>query len=96
MKNDNVLQLKTELSVQAQASAWLAKLDGNCFSTEDFKAFKLWVNAHPDHRDAFENVSAAWDELNVLTRLPEYGYRSESEATSDKPGWQTLFEHCLR
>ena len=70
LNKDNILPLEEPKSVQAQASAWLAKLDGNESSPEDLRAFKQWVNKDDAHIAAFEKVAAAWDELNILTRLP--------------------------
>ena len=70
LNKDNILPLEEPKSVQAQASAWLAKLDGDQPSPEDLRAFKQWVNQDAAHIAAFEKVAAAWDELNILTRLP--------------------------
>ena len=70
LNKDNILPLEEPKSVQAQASAWLAKLDGDQPSPEDLRAFKQWVNQDAAHVAAFEKVAAAWDELNILTRLP--------------------------
>ena len=69
-RKGNITPLDQPESVQAQASAWLAKLDGDEPSTQDLRAFKQWVNENPAHIAAFEKVAAAWDELNILTRLP--------------------------
>ena len=70
LNKDNILPLEEPKSVQAQASAWLARLDGDEPSPEDLRAFKQWVNEDAAHIAAFEKVAAAWDELNILTRLP--------------------------
>jgi ferric-dicitrate binding protein FerR (iron transport regulator) len=67
---DNVSPLDAPRSVQAQASAWLAKLDNDKPSSQDLQAFKQWVNQDEAHIAAFKKVAAAWDELNILTRLP--------------------------
>ena len=67
---DNVSALDEPKSVQAQASAWLAKLDNDKPSSQDLQAFKHWVNKDEAHIVAFKKVAAAWDELNILTRLP--------------------------
>lgn len=69
-KTDNVSAFDKPKSVQAQASAWLAKLDNDNPSSEDLQAFKRWVNTDKAHVAAFKKVAAAWDELNILTRLP--------------------------
>ena len=71
MANNNVVPLEeAPQSVQAQAAAWLAILDGDDPAPEDIQAFKRWVNEAPAHIAAFEKVAAAWDRLNILTRLP--------------------------
>ena len=67
---DNVSPFDEPKSVQAQASAWLAKLDSDKPSSQDLQAFKRWVNEDEAHIAAFKKVAAAWDELNILTRLP--------------------------
>ena len=67
---DNVSAFDEPKSVQAQASAWLAKLDNDKPSNQDLQAFKRWVNTDEAHIAAFKKVAAAWDELNILTRLP--------------------------
>ena len=66
----NVTQLEEPKSIQAQASAWLAILDSDAPSDDDLQDFKQWANQDRAHIAAFEKVSAAWDELNILTRLP--------------------------
>ena len=67
---DNVSPFDEPKSVQAQASAWLARLDSDQPSSQDLQAFKRWVNEDEAHIAAFKKVAAAWDELNILTRLP--------------------------
>lgn len=70
VKEDRVVPFEEPQSVQAQASAWLARLDGDNPSETDQEAFKRWIQQDDAHIAAFEKVAAAWDELNVLTRLP--------------------------
>ena len=74
MKRENnkseISSLDEPKSVQAQASAWLAKLDGDDINDADLQGFRVWVNKDTAHIAAFEKVAAAWDELNILTRLP--------------------------
>ena len=67
---DKVIPFAEPQSVQAQASAWLARLDGDDPTAEDLRAFKQWINEDEAHVAAFENATAAWEELNVFTRLP--------------------------
>lgn len=67
---DNVVPLEEPQSAQRQASAWLARLDGSDPSDEDLMAFRQWVNEDEKHVAAFKKVAAAWDDLNILARLP--------------------------
>ena len=63
-----VLEFPDIKTVQTQASQWLAKLDAEQPSAQDLAAFKQWVNAAPDHRQAFEELVEFWDEMNILTQ----------------------------
>jgi transmembrane sensor len=56
------------LSIEEQASQWMAKLDAETPSKETFRGFKAWVNADPAHRQAFEEMIEFWDDMNVLTQ----------------------------
>ncbi|TQV78908.1 DUF4880 domain-containing protein [Exilibacterium tricleocarpae] len=69
-RKDKVIPFEEPQSVQAQASAWLARLDGDDISDEDLLTFKQWINQDEAHVAAFEKATAAWGELNILTRLP--------------------------
>ena len=70
VKPENVVPLEEPKSVSSQASAWLAKLDGDDPSPQDVQHFKQWIKEDPAHIAAFEHVAAAWDSLNILTKLP--------------------------
>ena len=76
-----VLEFPDIKTVQTQASQWLAKLDAEQPSAQDLAAFKQWVNAAPDHRQAFEELVEFWDEMNILTQaiLP----REAAELSAD-------------
>ena len=76
-----VLEFPDIKTVQTQASQWLAKLDAEQPSAQDLAAFKQWVNAAPEHRQAFEELVEFWDEMNILTQaiLP----REAAELSAD-------------
>ena len=81
---DNISALDEPKSVQAQASAWLAKLDNDKPSSQDLQAFKHWVNKDEAHIAAFKKVAAAWDELNILTRLPSLLEQKDLQSKEQK------------
>ena len=68
--DNKVINLEARPSIQAQASNWLAKLDGSDPSEAELQAFRRWVNESPAHIAAFEEVAKAWDDLNILVHLP--------------------------
>ena len=82
---DNVSPFDEPKSVQAQASAWLARLDSDQPSSQDLQAFKRWVNEDEAHIAAFKKVAAAWDELNILTRLPSLLEQKDLQRKEQQP-----------
>ena len=87
---DNVSPFDEPKSVQAQASAWLARLDSDQPSSQDLQAFKRWVNEDDAHIAAFKKVAAAWDELNILTRLPSLLEQKDLQRKEQQPAMPTF------
>jgi len=80
-----VLDFPDIQTIDSQASEWLAKLDAEQPSPNDLAAFKQWVNADPEHRQAFEALVEFWDEMNILTQtiLPRELLPEQPSATSN-------------
>lgn len=89
---EKVIPIEEPKSVQAQASEWLARLDGDKPTAQDLEAFKQWVNQDTAHIEAFEEVAAAWGELNILTHLPVMLERSRQQQ-APKP--QRSFSYAM-
>ena len=70
-KEQTVIDLNqaTTQSVDAQAAAWLAKLDADDVSKDDLATFKRWVNLDASHREAFEDLLEFCGDLNILTQV---------------------------
>lgn len=68
-------------AVRRNAASWLVTLQGDDVSEADRAAFRLWLEADPRHRDAFDRIARAVDavralgpalaEFDIETRLPE-------------------------
>jgi transmembrane sensor len=54
--------------IQAEAVAWLIRLQRDQRGVGDNAAFRAWVAADPDHAVAFEAVSGTWDITGGLPR----------------------------
>ncbi|MFD1949825.1 FecR family protein [Sphingomonas arantia] len=53
-----------------QAADWIARLHADDRTGHDIAAFRAWMNADPQHADAFERASAVWDSAGGLTSPP--------------------------
>ena len=56
--------------VDRRAALWVARLDGRPLDDAEREAFRDWLEAHPDHRPAFEEAHSAWRSLDMLRRDP--------------------------
>jgi transmembrane sensor len=54
--------------VQAEAAAWLVRLQSDRRSAADEENFQTWTTADPSHAMAFEAVSGTWDITGALPR----------------------------
>jgi transmembrane sensor len=52
------------------AAEWVARLDGRPLDAAERDAFRNWLDAHPDHRAAFDEAHTAWRSLDMLRRDP--------------------------
>ncbi len=52
--------------IEAEAAQWVARLDGGPLTAEERARFRGWLEAHPDHRPAFEEAHATWRSLGGL------------------------------
>ncbi|MCK0197173.1 FecR domain-containing protein [Ancylobacter sp. 6x-1] len=53
-------------AIEAAAAEWVARLDGGPLDAAERIAFRDWLDAHPDHRPAFDEVHSAWRSLDPL------------------------------
>ena len=56
-------------TIEAEAAAWIAQLDGASPSQQDLAALREWMSRSPQHRAAMERLTTLWDDLNILTQL---------------------------
>lgn len=58
-------------SIESEALAWVAQLDGDNVSPRDLAAFNEWVTRSPAHAREIRELNALWGELNILTDMVE-------------------------
>lgn len=66
---ENVTPMTDRRTIEAEAAAWIAQLDGTGPSQQDLAALREWMGRSPQHRAALERLAAVWDDLNILTQL---------------------------
>lgn len=52
--------------IQSQAAAWLARRNNGEHSTEQQRAFLVWLNASTAHREAYARAEALWEQMGGL------------------------------
>jgi len=71
MAKSPYINLESSPSIEAEALAWIAQLDGDDVSEKDLAAFREWVNRSPAHAQEIRELNSLWAELNVLTDMVE-------------------------
>ncbi|MBC3765578.1 FecR/PupR family sigma factor regulator [Neptunicella marina] len=49
-----------------QAVAWLVKLESGEMEESEYRQFSQWLDSQPEHRWAFEELSAVWAKTSTL------------------------------
>lgn len=53
-----------------RAAEWIARLDGGPLDEDEKRALRLWLEADPDHRAAFDEAGSTWRDLSLLRHDP--------------------------
>ncbi len=69
MIKDNDLQIST--TIEAEASAWIAQLDGGAMSERDLETFREWCARSPAHAKAVAHAADIWGCADVLMELAQ-------------------------
>jgi transmembrane sensor len=56
--------------IDRRAAEWVARIDGRPLDNTEREAFRQWLDAHPDHRLAFEEAHSSWRSLDTLRANP--------------------------
>ncbi len=65
------------------ASDWVVRIQGGELSSQELDAWIEWTNASPDHRQAFDDAQAMWQEMGELKRIEEPSAASVAADTFD-------------
>ena len=69
MIRDDDLQIST--TIEAEASAWIAQLDGGAMSARDLETFRDWCARSPAHAKAIAAAAEAWGDADILMDLAQ-------------------------
>jgi transmembrane sensor len=84
---DNISKFPEIRTIEAEACAWIAQLDGGEPSPEDLAAFREWVNRSPRHQEEIRRLSELWADLNVLTELAAPPKVRDKKLSLGMPAW---------
>ncbi|MCP3730611.1 FecR/PupR family sigma factor regulator [Sphingomonas sp. MG17] len=65
-EGNNILPLPQSARIEAEAAAWVARLDRDEASESDRIAFQAWCGMSELHRQAVERLSSLWTDLDRL------------------------------
>lgn len=57
--------------IEAEARAWVMRLDADARESSELREFREWLSRSPLHQEAFDRAAAAWNELDGLGRWLE-------------------------
>lgn len=60
--------MRSDPQVRVEAAVWLARLRSELRSPADEAGFQTWLSETPQHRDAFEAVTAVFDDAGAVGR----------------------------
>jgi transmembrane sensor len=66
---EKIIPFPDRTAIEAEACAWIARLDGDQPSVEELAAFHEWLSRSPQHREEIKRLTTLWADLNVLTEL---------------------------
>jgi transmembrane sensor len=65
----SVVNFPETKTIQAQASEWMAKLDGGDLTPAELNEFIVWLNGDSAHRLMMNEMIEFWRDMNVLTQI---------------------------
>lgn len=57
--------------IEEEAGYWLVRLDSGLLSDEETREFHAWLESSPEHRKVIVELSAMWDNMDVLSELSD-------------------------
>ena len=60
------------MSVQAEAAAWVARLDGQSLAADERASFDDWIGRSPAHAAAYEEALRTWRDLAAMRGNEQY------------------------
>lgn len=81
----NVIALPRRKDIEAQAASWLTVFGREDISDRERAKFKSWLGQSERHREVFVEMSALWDELEILKELTDIGEAIAETNTVKQP-----------
>jgi transmembrane sensor len=69
----NIITLPSRKDIEAEAASWMTVFGRERISDKDRAKFKSWLRQSERHREAFDEMSALWGDLEILKDLTDIG-----------------------
>lgn len=73
MAENSTHKARDQDAVEAEASAWLVRLEGEDFTDEDQAALDAWFQQSPDHERVFRDVAETWNIMALAVVDAHFG-----------------------
>ena len=91
---DNILNFPDRKRIQDEAASWLVKLDSGPLDRDDADAFRVWLDAGAEHRNAVIRLARLWDNMDILAELSDL-FPLPHKETADSINSRRLFPSPL-
>ncbi len=68
-ETDKIVKFPDRKVIDAEAVAWVARLDGDAMTDEDHAALQVWKAQSPQHKETLERLSGLWGDMDLLSQL---------------------------
>lgn len=82
----SVIRIVDRQTVEAEAAAWLAQLDGGALSRADRAAFGEWLDRSPEHRESLLRMARMWSGIDDMIEARIERAVSDSAGATSKRG----------
>ena len=92
---NNLVEFSDHKAMEAEAAAWIARLDRGELSEEDRLAIRGWIDRSPEHYALISRLAGIWSDLDGLVEiLAEVEPHTTTQGSASWPATHDLVYTC--